>query len=61
MPPAAVPGDDAGDDAGSGDICDVQGWYGDGVCDVGCAQPDPDCQGQSSQPPGFEDGDAADV
>jgi len=25
------------------DFCAEQGWYGDGVCDSFCAQPDPDC------------------
>ena len=26
-----------------GDICAENGWYGDGICDSGCPQPDPDC------------------
>ncbi len=25
------------------DLCAESGWYGDGVCDVGCAEPDSDC------------------
>ena len=25
------------------DLCAASDWYGDGVCDVGCAEPDPDC------------------
>jgi hypothetical protein len=25
------------------DLCAEQSWYGDGECDVGCAEPDPDC------------------
>ncbi len=25
------------------DICDLQGWLGDGECDVFCDSPDPDC------------------
>jgi hypothetical protein len=25
------------------DDCEVNGWYGDGVCDEFCLQPDPDC------------------
>jgi len=27
----------------SGDICQDNGWYGNGICDERCAQPDPDC------------------
>ena len=34
--------------AGKGDIvfdwCDALGWYGDGICDPFCADPDPDCE-----------------
>ncbi|MDM8567209.1 choice-of-anchor D domain-containing protein [Candidatus Halobeggiatoa sp. HSG11] len=25
------------------DHCQIYGWYGDGICHVGCSQPDPDC------------------
>lgn len=25
------------------DFCDFMGWYGDGICDDWCPQPDPDC------------------
>lgn len=25
------------------DLCDFYDWYGDGICDTFCAQPDPDC------------------
>jgi hypothetical protein len=25
------------------DLCAESNWYGDGECDVGCAEPDPDC------------------
>lgn len=25
------------------DLCAVSDWYGDGECDAGCAEPDPDC------------------
>ena len=25
------------------DLCAEQSWYGDGECDIGCAEPDPDC------------------
>ncbi len=32
-----------GDDVG--DICEAQGWYGDGICDTFCRKPDPDCDG----------------
>mgnify|MGYP000630682131 CR=1 FL=1 len=27
------------------DVCEVFDWYGDGVCDDFCANPDPDCDG----------------
>jgi hypothetical protein len=27
------------------DFCEAFGWYGDGVCDDFCANPDPDCDG----------------
>lgn len=36
--------------SGGEDICEQQGWYGDGVCDQDCARPDPDC-GNGQQPP----------
>jgi hypothetical protein len=36
------------------DICEVQGWYDDGVCDQ-CPQPDPDCEEQDA---GSDRGDA---
>ena len=26
------------------DVCERRGWYGDGVCDWFCFQPDPDCE-----------------
>jgi eight-cysteine-cluster-containing protein len=25
------------------DLCDFYGWYGDGICDTFCSDPDPDC------------------
>jgi hypothetical protein len=25
------------------DYCDWYGWYGDGICDTFCLEPDPDC------------------
>ena len=25
------------------DWCAQEGWYGDGICDASCVQPDPDC------------------
>ncbi|MFH1810685.1 MAG: hypothetical protein ABIJ09_18225 [Pseudomonadota bacterium] len=28
----------------SGDTCELAGLYGDGSCDPGCPQPDPDCE-----------------
>lgn len=41
--------DDGGNTDGGGDWsddwCQMWGWYGDGVCDVDCPQPDPDCGG----------------
>lgn len=27
------------------DFCAAYGWYGDGICDVFCVHPDPDCPG----------------
>lgn len=27
------------------DICEAQGWYGDGTCDAFCPEADPDCEG----------------
>ena len=27
------------------DLCDLLGWYGDGICDPFCLDPDPDCEG----------------
>ncbi len=29
------------------DICEIQGWYGDGICDEFCPLPDPDCTDDS--------------
>lgn len=29
---------------GSDDVCELNGVYGDGTCDVGCPRPDPDCE-----------------
>ena len=26
------------------DFCDWLGWYGDGICDAWCPEPDPDCE-----------------
>jgi V8-like Glu-specific endopeptidase len=33
------------DDSSSDDVdfCEEWGWYGDGICDEDCAEPDPDC------------------
>lgn len=28
------------------DYCAINGWYGDGICDEGCFNPDPDCEGE---------------
>ncbi len=28
---------------GTADFCEINGWYGDGLCDARCAQEDPDC------------------
>lgn len=35
--------------ARASDICAEEGWYDDGICDVGCASPDPDC-GADAEP-----------
>ncbi|MCD6498827.1 MAG: hypothetical protein J7M25_11090 [Deltaproteobacteria bacterium] len=32
------------------DYCEEMGWYGDGVCDEFCPQPDPDCGGAKCGP-----------
>jgi hypothetical protein len=29
------------------DVCEVYGWYSDGVCDEFCPRPDPDCGGET--------------
>jgi hypothetical protein len=39
----------------SGDVCEDNGWYGDGVCDELCAQPDPDCDNGGATPGGESD------
>ncbi len=33
------------------DHCDELGWYGDGVCDAFCPNPDPDCDAQPTYAP----------
>ena len=43
--PGTGGGTDPGTGGGTGDACADNGWYGDGVCDDFCPQPDPDCQG----------------
>ncbi len=30
------------------DFCAEEGWYGDGICDEGCLNPDPDCASSTS-------------
>ncbi len=35
--------DDGSDGSADEDICEVEGWYNDGICDEDCARPDPDC------------------
>ncbi|MEM6996180.1 MAG: hypothetical protein AAF721_37080, partial [Myxococcota bacterium] len=43
--PAAEPSNAAGGKADHlGDVCDDEDRYGDGVCDVACEHPDPDCE-----------------
>lgn len=36
---------------GSRDVCTINGWRGDGPCDPGCTDPDPDCAGQTTTAP----------
>jgi len=41
-------GESAADQSASGpsaeaDVCEVNDWYADGVCDADCRYPDPDC------------------
>jgi len=28
---------------GTRDVCEINGWYGNGICDLFCDEPDPDC------------------
>lgn len=35
---------EGGEEAVHGDLCAFYGWYGDGICDDFCQQPDPDCE-----------------
>lgn len=48
LPGPAPTKEEAREQAGKGDIvfdwCDALGWYGDGICDPFCADPDPDCE-----------------
>ncbi len=59
--PPANPGDgpDPGDGPapGEGDFCEEMGWYGDGVCDMDCPNPDPDCEGDGGDWPDPGEGD----
>jgi hypothetical protein len=53
--PTANP--DPGTDPGTGgtggfDLCESFGWYGDGMCDDFCPQPDPDCTAAPPPDPG---------
>ncbi|MFT7622723.1 MAG: hypothetical protein ACI9WU_001898, partial [Myxococcota bacterium] len=36
-------GSGGGGVAGEGDVCEAEGWYGDGICDSDCPKPDSDC------------------
>jgi eight-cysteine-cluster-containing protein len=29
------------------DLCEIYGWYGDGICDTFCLNPDPDCDSEN--------------
>ena len=40
---------------GSSDFCEANGYYGDGICDLNCANPDPDC-GTSGDTGGSDNG-----
>ena len=44
---------------GSSDLCEVNGFYGDGACDSACGEPDPDCADADPDGHGHEDGDEA--
>ena len=55
--PADIPPTSAGGGGGGGggtgpdgDHCEEFGWYGDGICDMDCAKPDPDCAGEPGEP-----------
>lgn len=41
--PGSDPTDPGTDPQPSDDPCETNGWYGDGFCDEGCLNPDPDC------------------
>ena len=36
------------------DVCEENGWYGDGYCDQDCARPDPDCGETGGDSGGFD-------
>jgi hypothetical protein len=38
-------GGSSGGGTSTGDFCEEYGWYGDGICDEDCPNPDPDCGG----------------
>jgi MYXO-CTERM domain-containing protein len=45
---------------GSRDVCEINGWYGDGICDPYCDEPDGDCidfSADTGEPLVMDDGD----
>jgi len=40
------------------DLCQTHGWYGDGICDEFCPQPDPDCLPPGHRPVCLQQGTA---
>ena len=54
-------GNDGGGTSSDGDICEEEGWYNDGICDEDCANPDPDCEGNTGggETGSSEDGDGS--
>ncbi len=45
---------------GTRDLCEVNGWYGDGICDVYCDEDDPDCEPEGDDDDTDDDDDGDD-
>ncbi len=40
---------------GTDDVCEINGWYDDGICDDYCDEPDPDCEPAGDDDTGDDD------